>query len=74
MVYKGELLRDAMERERVTEEEIREAARAHGCTSLTAIFSVVLETTGELNVIKDSGDEMDEVITVIPNHPNSCPS
>jgi uncharacterized membrane protein YcaP (DUF421 family) len=51
LLYKGELARDAMARERVTEEEVRAAVREQGVSALEDVGAVVLETAGELSVI-----------------------
>lgn len=51
LLYKGELLGDAMKRERITIEEIYVAARANGIANLNEIEVIVLETTGDLTVI-----------------------
>jgi uncharacterized membrane protein YcaP (DUF421 family) len=69
LVYKGEMDRERMKKERVTEEEIHEAAREHGCSSLRELEAVILETTGELNVIKEIGAATDEVLTSVRNFP-----
>lgn len=51
----GQFLRHAMKRARVTEEEIRAAARNSGHLDLTAISGIVLETNGELSVWSRGG-------------------
>lgn len=57
LLYRGEMLREAMKRERVTEEEILAAVRLAGLSDLEAIEAVVLETDGALSVVK-SRDEI----------------
>lgn len=52
LFYKGEFVRDTMRKERVTEDNIREAARHHGVGSLHLVEAVVLESTGTMSVIK----------------------
>lgn len=47
----GQLLHGALQRVRITEDEIRTAVRQHGHGSLAAIDLVVLETDGSLSVI-----------------------
>ncbi len=69
LVYKGEMDRRMMKKERITVEELHEAARENGCTSMEELQAVVLETTGELTVIKKLGDRTDEVLTDVRNHP-----
>ncbi len=57
LLYKGELLRDVMKKERITVEEIYLSARANGMVSLSEIEVVVLETTGDITVMsKGSAD------------------
>lgn len=54
LLYKGEMLRDVMKRERITEEEINVAARENGVTNLQDVHAIVLETTGTISVISES--------------------
>jgi uncharacterized membrane protein YcaP (DUF421 family) len=51
LLRRGEYLRDAMRLERITEDEIRAAARAAGKANLADIEAVILETDGSLSVI-----------------------
>lgn len=52
ILSRGKLLRDAMERERVDEQDILHAARQlHGIGSLHGIDYAILEATGEITVI-----------------------
>jgi uncharacterized membrane protein YcaP (DUF421 family) len=57
LLHKGQFLRDVMKRQRVTEEEIRAAVRAHGVASLENIQSVILETDGTFSVVWKKTDE-----------------
>lgn len=54
LLYKGELLDDAMKRERITIEEIYMKARASGITNLNEVEVIVLETTGDITIILKS--------------------
>lgn len=47
----GEYQRHAMQRVRVTEEEIRSAVRQHGLGSVEQVAAVILETDGSMSVI-----------------------
>ena len=47
----GEFLRQAMQSQRLTEDEVRAAVRASGNEGLDAISSVILETDGSLSVV-----------------------
>lgn len=69
LVYKGEMDRRMMKKERITVEEVYEAARESGCTSMDELQAVILETTGQLTVIKKFGDRTGEVLTGIENFP-----
>jgi uncharacterized membrane protein YcaP (DUF421 family) len=52
LLYQGELLRTAMRRARVTEDEVRVAVRAAGIHDLNDIEAVVLETDASFSVLK----------------------
>ncbi len=57
LLHKGEFLRGAMRRERVTEEEVRAALRAQGVAATEEVEAVVLETESSFSVVmKPSGD------------------
>jgi len=51
LLYNGEMLKEVMKKERVTIEEMYVAARKKGFTTLKDIDAIILETTGDLNVI-----------------------
>ena len=51
LMFRGQFLEDVMKKERVTEEEIRAAARAHGLASMDKVEAVVLETDGTFAVV-----------------------
>jgi uncharacterized membrane protein YcaP (DUF421 family) len=54
LVDGGEILSEAVARERLTESEIRQAVRASGAGGLDQVGAVVLETDGSLSVIPSS--------------------
>ena len=56
LLYRGELLWDALKRERVTQDEIQAAARSARQHDLKAVEAVVLETDGSLSVIAKLGE------------------
>ncbi|MGB3456431.1 MAG: YetF domain-containing protein [Litorimonas sp.] len=57
MLHEGRMLRDAMRRERISEEEIHSALRASGFSDPAAAYAVVLESNAELTVIpREAGD------------------
>ncbi|KMY53384.1 membrane protein [Bacillus sp. FJAT-27231] len=54
LYYNGHFLRDTMRTERVLEVEILQAARSNGVGSMDKVEAVVLETNGQISVIKKS--------------------
>ncbi len=56
MLYRRGFLRQAMRRARVTEDEVRQAARSSGRASLEEVSAVVLETDGSLSVLSAAPD------------------
>ncbi len=54
LLHRGQFLREAMWRERVTEGEVRAAVRSQGIADLGMVEAVVLETDGSFNVVKGS--------------------
>ncbi len=55
LVRKGDFLKDAMRRERVTEREVLSAVRASGVSGVEAATAVFLESDGTMSVIQDDG-------------------
>ncbi len=53
LVYRERFLRGAMLRERLTEDELRQAARAQGHAELTTVAAIALETDGTLSILTD---------------------
>lgn len=58
MVYRDGFLHSAMQRERVTEDEVRQAARSAGNADLDTVSVVVLETDGSMSVLSRSSDSV----------------
>lgn len=56
LLYRGGFLEVPMRRARVTEGEIRQAARGSGRASLEDVEAVVLETDGTLSVLSSAPD------------------
>lgn len=50
--YKGNFLYQAMKKERITVEEIYNAARQKGISTLDEVDMIILETTGEISIIE----------------------
>ena len=53
LVYRDGFLPEAMKRERVTADELRQAARSDGHADLDAVRAIVLENDGSLSVLTD---------------------
>ncbi|MCC2546455.1 DUF421 domain-containing protein [Hymenobacter sp. BT175] len=54
LVYQGKFLPAALKAERMTEEEVLASLRAQGLCSVAEAGAVVLETSGELSVLRDA--------------------
>jgi uncharacterized membrane protein YcaP (DUF421 family) len=64
LLYKGELIDENVKRERITIEEINNAIRQKGYSGLSDIDIIILETTGDITIIKDL-EEPEEAINGI---------
>ena len=53
LVYRNGFLQDAMRRERVTADELSQAARGQGHTDLSKVSAIVLETDGTLSILTE---------------------
>ena len=53
LVYRDGFLHGAMRRERVTSDELRQAARGQGHADLSEVSAIVLETDGTLSILTD---------------------
>ncbi len=69
IVYKGEILYDVMKKERITKDELFAAARSNGITQVEDLDVVVLETTGDITIIKKIDGENAEALSIISNFP-----
>lgn len=67
LVRRGEMLRDAMRAQRITESEVLAAIRAAGVGRLADVEAVVLETDGSLSVVRRSGDGDADVLRDVPD-------
>ncbi|WP_159799164.1 DUF421 domain-containing protein [Flavobacterium sp. MK4S-17] len=52
LAYNGELYNDIMKNERITNDEVEEALRKSGLTDIKQAKAVILETAGDITVIK----------------------
>lgn len=69
LVYNVEILSDVMKKERITKDELFAAARSSGVTQLEDLAVVVLETTGDITVIKKIEGENAEALSTVSNFP-----
>lgn len=53
LLYRHGFLRETMRRERVTEDEVTQAARSQGYADLSSVAAVVHETDGTLSILTD---------------------
>lgn len=66
LLYRGEMLASALQRERVTQEEVRSAVRSQGIAALQDVEAVVLETDGTFSVVSRAGDGATALCDVTP--------
>ncbi len=52
LFFRGQFLRDAMRRQRLTEAELSAAVREHGLGSFDGVEAIILESNGRLAVVK----------------------
>ena len=53
LLYRDGFVHGAMRRERITAEELRQAARGQGYSDLSKVAAIVLETDGTLSILTD---------------------
>lgn len=70
LLYHGQLQTKALYQSRVTEDELRAAARSAGFSSLESIFAIVLETNGSFSVISHAENDRDSALSDVdqPDH------
>lgn len=57
LAYDGEMLRDNMQRERIAEVELLAALRQQGIHDVADVKAVVLETEGDISVLRPDGGD-----------------
>lgn len=57
LLYRGEFLSAVMKRQRVSEQEVRQAIRTNGAAKIEDVEAVVLETDGTFSVLGSIGAE-----------------
>ncbi|MDQ2746067.1 MAG: DUF421 domain-containing protein [Acidobacteriota bacterium] len=68
--FQGEFLHEAMKSQRVAKSEILSAIRFSGSDALENIAAVVLETNGDLSVIKQSDNRSKTALQDVENYKN----
>jgi uncharacterized membrane protein YcaP (DUF421 family) len=62
LLFKGELFDEALQKQRVTIEEVYVAARSKGFSSLSEIDAIVLETTGDITIIPSLPEQKSQTL------------
>ncbi|TXC89352.1 DUF421 domain-containing protein [Metabacillus litoralis] len=62
LYFKDEYLKQPMNKERITENEILQATRSQGISSIKAVKAVVLESDGSLSVLKKTQEETEQAL------------
>lgn len=72
LFYKGQYIKESMEQEAITEEEIFAAIRQKGISEINKVLAVVIEPNGKLSVMKknDGVDEANLLDDVDPQNRN----
>jgi uncharacterized membrane protein YcaP (DUF421 family) len=68
LFYQGEFLHGAMKTERINEDEVRQAIRGQGISSVSDVYAVVIETDGSLNVTKRSDHRAGSALANVEGH------
>lgn len=63
LVYRDRYLRAAMRRERVTADELRQAARGQGHSDLDGVTAIVVETDGTLSILAEAPPSLTSDLT-----------
>ncbi|MBM7604891.1 uncharacterized membrane protein YcaP (DUF421 family) [Metabacillus crassostreae] len=62
LYFKDDYLKQPMNKERITENEILQATRSQGISSMEAVKAVVLESDGSLSVLKKTQEETEQAL------------
>lgn len=65
LLYKGEILDATMKKQRITREELNVAARKKGISNIKTIDAIIMETTGDITIIKKLSDPKNSGSTLI---------
>ncbi len=61
LLYKGELLKEIMQKERILKKELYVVARSKGISNLSEVDAIILETNGELTLIEKLDKEAETI-------------
>lgn len=67
LFYRGEFKSKALCEERITIEELLQAARSQGILSLTQIEAIILETNGKFSIVKKASQTSDSTLQNVNN-------
>jgi uncharacterized membrane protein YcaP (DUF421 family) len=67
LYYQGTFRHDAMRQERVRQDELLQAVRRDGLRSLEQVHAIIMETNGNLSVIKESSSADDTALDNVPD-------
>jgi uncharacterized membrane protein YcaP (DUF421 family) len=70
LLYRGELLMDALKKERITIEEVNVAVRKKGIEELKDVDAIILETEGEITVVPKLNTDDAETLQNVKNIKN----
>ena len=62
LFFKGNFLQDALDRHRITEDEVLQIVRSMGIANLGDVDAIILETNGKFSVIKNIGGQKGSTI------------
>jgi uncharacterized membrane protein YcaP (DUF421 family) len=69
LLYRGQFLKQALRRQRVTQAEVRAAVRAQGIAALEGVEAVVLESDGSFTTVSRAKQRSDSVLADVANFP-----
>lgn len=72
LLYRGELLRDALRRTRVTDGEVAAAVRQQGIAALEDVEAVVLETDASFTVVPGSAGQGNSALANVAGYPGGA--
>lgn len=69
LFFKGSFLQHALQRHRITQDEILQILRSSGTANLKDVDAIILETNGNFSVIKKIGDHEGSTIQNVVGNP-----